>query len=116
MFFYKSSTPKPTHKIIKLDNKTLEYQYTPIITMTSRSPTSIDKMLSLIPVPVRAALEGEFHLQVKVAYTKHLDDELIAVQATGPQAALPLLPLIVTEVTQAKTEKPVTKTSGSNQG
>jgi hypothetical protein len=84
--------------------------------MTSRSPTSIDKMLSLIPVPVRAALEGEFHLQVKIAYTKHLDNELVAVQATGPQAALPSLPLIVTEVTPPKTEKSVTETSGSNQG
>jgi hypothetical protein len=84
--------------------------------MTSRSPTSIDKMLSLIPVPVRAALEGEFPLQVKIAYTKHLNDELVAVQATGPQAALPSLSLIVTKVTPAKTEKPVTETSGSNQG
>jgi hypothetical protein len=84
--------------------------------MTSRSHTSIDKMLLLIPVPVRAALEGEFHLQVKIASTKHLNDELVAVQATSPQAALPSLPLIVTEVTPAKTEKPVTETSGSNQG
>jgi hypothetical protein len=93
---------------MKLDNKTLEYQYTPIITMTARSPTSIDKMLSLIPVPVRAALEGEFHLQVKTAYTKHLNDELVAFQSTVPQAELPLLPQIVTDVTPAKAEKPAT--------
>jgi hypothetical protein len=84
--------------------------------MTSRSPTSIDDMLSWIPVPVRAALEAEFHLQVKSAYTKHLNDELVAVQATVPQAALPSLPQILTEVTPAKAEKPVTETSGSNQG
>jgi hypothetical protein len=74
--------------------------------MTSRSPTSIDEMLLLIPVPVRAALKGEFHLQVKIAYTKHLNDELAAVQATVPQAVLPSLPPIVPEITPAKTEKP----------
>jgi hypothetical protein len=84
--------------------------------MTSRSPTPIDKILSLIPVPVRAALEGEFHLQVKTAYTKDLNNKLVAIQATVPQAALSSLPLIVTEVTPAKTEKPATETSGSNQG
>jgi hypothetical protein len=105
-----------THKIIKLDNKTLEYQYTPIITMTARSLTPFDDMLSSIPAPVRTALEGEFHSQVTLAYTKHLNDELVAFQKTAPQAALPSLPQIVTEVTLAKTEKPVAETSGSNQG
>jgi hypothetical protein len=84
--------------------------------MTSRSPTSIDGMLSLIPKQVRAALEDEFHLQVTTAYTKHLNDELAAVQAAVPQAALPPLPQIATEVTPAKAEKPVPETSGSNQG
>jgi hypothetical protein len=73
-------------------------------------------MLSLIPVPVRAALEAEFHLQVKTAYTKHLNKELVAVQATVPQAALLSLPPTVPEITPAKAEKPVTETSGSNQG
>jgi hypothetical protein len=46
-------------------------------------------MLSLIPVPVRASLEGEFHSQVTIAYTKHLNDKLLAFQSTVPQAALP---------------------------
>jgi hypothetical protein len=84
--------------------------------MTSRSPTSIDKMLSLIPKQVRAALEGEFHSQVKLAYTKHLNDELVIFQSTVPQAALPLPPQIVTDETPAKAEKPVPETSGSNKG
>jgi hypothetical protein len=84
--------------------------------MTSRSPTSIDDMLSRIPKHVQAALKAEFHLQVKTAYTKHLNDELVAVQATVPQAALPSLPQIVIKVTPAKAEKPATETSGSNQG
>jgi hypothetical protein len=84
--------------------------------MTSRSPTSIDGMLSSIPKKVRAALKAEFHLQVKTAYTRHLNDELAAVQATVPQAALPPLPQIVTEVTPAKTEKPVPEISGSIPG
>jgi hypothetical protein len=105
-----------THKIIKVDNNILEYQYTPIITMTSRSPTLIDNMLSWIPKYIGAALEAEFNLQVKTAYTKHLNDELVAVQATVPQAALPSLPPIVPNITPAKAEKPVTETSGSNQG
>jgi hypothetical protein len=98
--------------MIQLDNKTLEYQYTPIITMTAPSLTSIDKMLSLIPVPVRTALEDEFHLQVTTAYTKHLNDELVAFQSTVPQAALPLLPQIATDVTPPKAEKPATETPG----
>jgi hypothetical protein len=68
-------------------------------------------MLSLIPKQVRAALEGEFHSQVKLAYTKHLNDELLAFQSTVPQAALPLPPQTVTDETPAKTEKPVTETS-----
>jgi hypothetical protein len=80
--------------------------------MTSRSPTSIDTMLSLIPAPVRTALEDEFHLQVTTAYAKHLNDELAAVQATVPQAALPPLPQSVTEVTPGKAAKPVTETPG----
>jgi hypothetical protein len=84
--------------------------------MTSRSPTSIDEMLSLIPKHVRAALEAEFHLQVKTAYTKHLNNELVAVQATVPQEALPSLPQIVPEMTPAKADQPKTETSGSNQG
>jgi hypothetical protein len=84
--------------------------------MTARSPTSIDKMLLLIPIPVRASLEGKFHSQVKIAYTKHLNDELVAFQSTVPQAALPLLPQIVTDVTPAKAEKPTTETSGSIPG
>jgi hypothetical protein len=84
--------------------------------MISRSPTSIDEMLLLIPKHVRAALEAKFHLQVKTVYTKHLNDELVAVQATVPQAALPSLPQIVPEMTPAKKEKPATETSGSNQG
>jgi hypothetical protein len=46
-------------------------------------------MLSRIPKHVQAALKAEFHLQVKTAYTMHLNDELVAVQATVPQAALP---------------------------
>jgi hypothetical protein len=70
-------------------------------------------MLLLIPVPVRAALKGEFHLQVKIAYTKHLNDELAAVQAAVPQAVLPSLPPIVPEITPAKADKPATETSGS---
>jgi hypothetical protein len=78
--------------------------------MTSRSPTSIDGMLSLIPKQVRAALKAEFHLQVKTAYTEHLNNKLTAVQATVPQAALPPLPQIVTEITPAKAEKPATET------
>jgi hypothetical protein len=73
-------------------------------------------MLSLIPVPVRAALEYEFHLQVKIAYTKHLNDELVAFQSIVPQAALPSLPQIVTDVTPAKAEKPATETPGSIPG
>jgi hypothetical protein len=105
-----------THKIIKLDNNILMYQYTPIITMTSRSPTSIANMLLRIPKHVRVALEAKFHLQFKTAYTKHLNDKLVAVQATVPQAALPSLPQIVTKVTPAKADKPATETSGSNQG
>jgi hypothetical protein len=84
--------------------------------MTSRSPTSIDGMLSLIPKQVRAALEDEFHLQVTTAYAKHLNDELADVQAAVPQAALPPLPQIATEVTPVKAEQPVPETSGSNQG
>jgi hypothetical protein len=84
--------------------------------MTSRSPTLIDDMLSWIPVPVRAALEAEFYLQVKTAYTKHLNDKLVAVQATVPQAVLPPLPPIAPEITPGKADKPVTETSGSNQG
>jgi hypothetical protein len=84
--------------------------------MISRSPTSIDEMLLLIPKHVRAALEAKFHLQVKTAYTKHLNDELVAVQATVPQAALPSLPPIVPEITPAKADKPATETLGSNQG
>jgi hypothetical protein len=95
-----------THKIIQLDNKTPEYQYTPIITMTTRSLMSIDKMLLVIPVPVRTALEDEFHLQVTTAYAKHLKEELAAVQATVSQAALPPLPQIVTKVAPGKTAKP----------
>jgi hypothetical protein len=105
-----------THKIIIIDNNTLKYQYTPIVTMTSRSPTLIDEMLSLIPKYVQAALKAEFHLQVKTAYTKHLNDKLVAVQATVLQAALPSLPQTVPEITPAKAKKPVTETSGSNQG
>jgi hypothetical protein len=81
--------------------------------MTARSLTSIDKMLSLIPVPVRAALEGEFHSQVKLAYTKHLNDELVAFQSTVPQAALLLPAQIATNVTPAKAEMPTTETPGS---
>jgi hypothetical protein len=73
-------------------------------------------MLSLIPIPVRAALKCEFHLQVKIAYNKHLNDKLVAVQATVPQAALPSLPLIVPNITPAKKAKPATETSGNNQG
>jgi hypothetical protein len=84
--------------------------------MTSRSPTSIDGMLSLIPKKVRAALKAEFHLQVKTAYAKHLKDELTAVQATVPQAALPPLPPIVPEITPAMAVKPATETSGSIPG
>jgi hypothetical protein len=105
-----------THKIIKLGKNILEYQYTPIITMTARSPTLIDDMLSQIPKHVRVALKAEFHLQVRTAYTKHLNDELVAVQATVPQAALLSLPPTITDETPAKADKPATETSGSNQG
>jgi hypothetical protein len=74
-------------------------------------------MLSLIPVPVQTALEAEFHLQVvTTAYAKHLNDELAAVQATVPQAALPPLPQLVTKVTPGKAAKLVAETSVSNQG
>jgi hypothetical protein len=84
--------------------------------MTSCSPTPIDDMLSRIPKHVQAALKAEFHLQVKTAYTKHLNDKLVAVQATVPQAALPSLPLIVPNITPAKEAKPATETSENNQG
>jgi hypothetical protein len=84
--------------------------------MTSRSPTSIEEMLSRIPKHVGAALEAEFHLQVKTAYTKHLNDKLVAVQATIPQAALQSLPPTFPKITPAKADKPATETSGSNQG
>jgi hypothetical protein len=77
---------------------------------------SIDKMLLRIPKHVQAALKAEFHLQVKTAYTIHLNDKLVTVQATVPQAALPSLPLIVPNITPAKEAKPVTETSGSSQG
>jgi hypothetical protein len=72
-------------------------------------------MLSLIPKHVRAALKTEFHLQVKTAYTKHLNEELAAVQATVPQAALPSLPLIVPNITPAKKAKPATETTENKQ-
>jgi hypothetical protein len=73
-------------------------------------------MLSLIPVPVRAALKGEFHLQVKIAYTKHLNNKLAAVQATVPQAALPSLPPTVPKITPAKANQPKSEIWGNNQG
>jgi hypothetical protein len=84
--------------------------------MTSRSPTTIEDMLLRIPEHVRATLEAEFSFQVKTAYTMHLNDKLVAVQATVPQAALPLLPPIVPNITSAKADKPATETSGSSQG
>jgi hypothetical protein len=76
----------------------------------------MEEMLLQIPKHVRATLKAEFGIQVKTAYTMHLNNELVAVQATVPQAALPSLPQIVTEVTPAKADKPATETSGSNQG
>jgi hypothetical protein len=83
--------------------------------MTSRSPTSIDNMLSRIPAPVRAALEAEFCLQVRAAYAKHLSNKLAAFDATAPQAALPSLPTIVPGITPLKEAEPVTETSGNIQ-
>jgi hypothetical protein len=82
--------------------------------MTVRSLTSIDDMLLLIPAPVRAALEGEFHSQVTTAYAKHLKDELVVLQPTVPQAALPPLPPIVPEITPGKAAKPATETPASH--
>jgi hypothetical protein len=73
-------------------------------------------MLSLIPKQAQAALKAEFHLQVKTAYAKLLHDELAAVQATVPQAALPPLPPIVPKITPAKADKPTTETLGSIPG
>jgi hypothetical protein len=54
--------------------------------------------------------------QVKTAYTMHLNDKLVAVQATAPQTALPPLPPIAPKITPGKADKPVTETLGSNQG
>jgi hypothetical protein len=84
--------------------------------MTSRSPTLIDDMFSRIPKHVQAALKAKFQLQVKTAYTEHLNDKLATVKETVPQAALPSLPLTVPNITPAKEAKPETETSGSNQG
>jgi hypothetical protein len=84
--------------------------------MTARSPTSIDDMFAPIPEHVQAALKAEFQLQVKIAYAKHLNDQLAAVQATVPQAALPPLPPIVPNITPAKADQPETETSGNYQG
>jgi hypothetical protein len=84
--------------------------------MTSSSPTTIEDMLLRIPEHVRATLEAEFSFQVKTAYTMHLNNKLVAVQATVPQAALPSLPPIVPNITPAKADKPATETLGSNQG
>jgi hypothetical protein len=78
--------------------------------MTVRSLTSIGTMLSSIPAPVQTALEDEFHSQVTTAYTKHLKDELVALQPTVPQASLLLLPPIVPEITPGKAAKPATET------
>jgi hypothetical protein len=84
--------------------------------MTFRSPTSIDDMLLRIPKHVQDTLEAEFSFQVKTAYTMHLNDKLVAVQATVPQAALPPPPPIVPNIIPAKADQPATETSGNNQG
>jgi hypothetical protein len=84
--------------------------------MTSQSSTPIEEMLLRIPKHVRAALEAEFGFQVKTAYTMHLNDELAAVQATVPQAALPSLPPIIPKITPGKADKPATEISGSIPG
>jgi hypothetical protein len=62
------------------------------------------------------ALEAEFRLQVRTAYTKHLSDKLAAFKATVPHAALPSLPTTGTKITPLKPDKPATETSGNNQG
>jgi hypothetical protein len=84
--------------------------------MTFRSPTSIDNMLSRIPVPVRAALEAEFRLQVRTAYTKHLNDKLAAFNASVTQAALPLLPATIPKITPFETAEATTEIPGFIQG
>jgi hypothetical protein len=77
---------------------------------------SIDDMLLRIPVHVRAALEDAFHLQVRTAYIKHLNDKLAAFQVAVPQAALPSQPTIVPKITPLKAAKATAEISGIIQG